>query len=510
MHSKLFIVFALFAIASGDFVFDNLKNNRHDFYHPCDYLIIGSGGGSGVAAGMLAEGMPNRRICIVERGPDYLATPNASLAIEVNGLVTLSRSRIFSSRILSPPQPTLIDPNTFGPRVLEDWVGNVTGGGGTVNSMGYRRPQKDVFDKLNQTGWTYPEVLDAFASIEDRVGISTSSPTFGPIQSLMSAAFSKSGYSLRSDPLANMYGHWQSYWTSLDDRRTSSYLNYTLPNLGSRVRIFPDIRIDYLIKIPTLKGERYLGAIGEDSQGRIVIFGAQRRVLLGAGVEGTARILLLSGLGNRLPVGQNFWSHTNLQTIHLPNSTYITGFDQVTNRKNNMFGATPEHIIGLSTIYIEEYSPLLPIGFSEIITTNVSSRGVITLNGTNPEVRPIVDHRILTHPADIEAVKRSFAAFREVMAQPEAQNAYVREISPGAAVPTEFSEGYIRSAAGIAHIGGGCHIGSVVDNSLRVYGTRNLHICDMSIYPSPVGVNTYSTAMLAGYQCARFVLEEDA
>nr|QQV29520.1 glucose-methanol-choline oxidoreductase [Kaumoebavirus] len=510
MHTKSLIIFALLASVSADFIFDKLRNNNHDYYHSCDYVVVGIGGGGGVAAGRLAEGMPNKRICAVERGPDYLTSPGAELAATVDNLVELSRSHIFSSRILSVPQLGLLNTTTFGPRPLEDWVGNATGGGGTVNSMGYRRPQKYVFDNLNQAGWSYPEVTAAFLEIESRVGISESSPTFGPIQSLMSSAFNKSGYPLREDPLSNMFGHWQSYWTSVDGYRTSSYLNYTLPNIGNGVDLFPSVRISRVFKIPTLRGDRYIGAIGRDTtNGKIVLFGASRRILLAGGVYRNPQIMLLSGIGNNLPVGQNFWTHTNLQTIHEPNSTYITGFDQTTNRKNNMFGATSEHIIGLSTIYIEEFSPLFPIGFSEIITTNVSSRGVITLNSTNPDAQPVVDHRLFSHPDDIEAVKRTFAAFRQVMAQPEALLAYPQEIAPGPQVPSD-SEFYIRAAAGIAHVGGGCHIGSVVDNSLRVYGTRNLHVCDMSVYPSPVGVNTYSTAMLAGYQCSRFILEEDA
>ncbi|SNW62484.1 Glucose-methanol-choline oxidoreductase [Orpheovirus IHUMI-LCC2] len=543
MMKWLFVALSLLLITGANSNLLNLlRSYDHDYYHSCDYLVIGSGGGS-VTAGKLAEGLRNKKICLVERGSDYLESPLRSKVELVDNLVELSRERYFAEGIKSVLQPTLINSTTYGPREFEDVVGNGTGGGGSVNSMGYRRPQRWVFDEINKPGWSYSEVLPSLLEIESRVPIMQMTQNYSNIQELMALAFSKSGYPYQPAPLDNIVGHWQSYWTSkfLPNGtlvRTSAYISYVTPNVinaprGNTLVVFPEIKIHRLIVLPGLLKHNVIGAIGKDqSSGKLVIFGVSKRVIVAAGVYRTPQLLMLSGIGPRqallsngiyplkdLPVGQNFWYHTNLQTIHLPNPQFIEGFDQTTNRKNNMFGSGPigkakdEWIIGLSTIFIREFFPNSPIGFSEIITTNVSSRGVITINSTNANDNPVIDHRVFTHPADIDAVKRTFREFRRVMSQQEGQTAYVMELAPGAAVPTDddfLVEMYIRSAAGIAHIGGGCHIGSVVDPKLKVLGTKNLHICDMSVYPSPVGVNAYSTAMLAGHQCAKFILEEDA
>lgn len=524
---------------SGDLFFNLLNTNRHDYYHDCNYVIVGPGGGGAVTGGKLAEGLPNKKVCLVERGVEYLTDPRKSLVELVDNLYLLNSQRPFLEQITSIIQQTLLNSTTFTPRPLVDVVGNVTGGGGSNNAMGYRRPQKWVFDNLNQTGWSYADALAAFQEIESRVEIMEMTNTYTPIQGLMATAFQNSGYPAQSSPLDNIKGHWQSYWTSkwINDTlyRTSSYTGYVIPNLNrTNLKVFPSVKVHRVIFFPTLKGPRAIGVIGVDQRnGKIVIFRARDRVILSAGVYRTPQLLMLSGVGPRstliqkkilplvdLPVGQNFWTHTNLQTVHLPNPGFITSFTQTENRKNNMFGAGPldknqtEWIVGLSTIYIPEYYAELPIGLSEIITTNVKSRGVITINSTDADDQPIIDHRVFTHPDDIEAVKKSFRTFRQVMSQPQAQQAYILELAPGLTnIPTDdddLVEAYIRSSAGIAHVGGGCHIGSVVDNKLRVLGTQRLHVCDMSVYPSPVQVNTYPTAMLAGYQCAKFILQEDS
>jgi alcohol oxidase len=50
--------------------------------------------------------------------------------------------------------------------------------------------------------------------------------------------------------------------------------------------------------------------------------------------------------------------------------------------------------------------------------------------------------------------------------------------------------------------------GGVVDSSLNVYGTECLKVADLSIIPSNVGTNTYSTAALIGEKCAVVIAKE--
>jgi alcohol oxidase len=50
--------------------------------------------------------------------------------------------------------------------------------------------------------------------------------------------------------------------------------------------------------------------------------------------------------------------------------------------------------------------------------------------------------------------------------------------------------------------------GGAVDPRLSVYGVEGLKIADMSIAPSNVGANTYSTALLIGEKAAVIIAEE--
>jgi len=50
--------------------------------------------------------------------------------------------------------------------------------------------------------------------------------------------------------------------------------------------------------------------------------------------------------------------------------------------------------------------------------------------------------------------------------------------------------------------------GGVVDPRLNVYGVQGLKVADLSIGPSNVAANTYSTALLIGEKAAIMIAEE--
>ncbi|KAA1473388.1 alcohol oxidase-like protein [Dentipellis sp. KUC8613] len=72
---------------------------------------------------------------------------------------------------------------------------------------------------------------------------------------------------------------------------------------------------------------------------------------------------------------------------------------------------------------------------------------------------------------------------------------------------------YLRKNIGTAHAMGTCGMkpreaGGVVDSKLNVYGIQGLKVADMSISPSNVGANTYSTAVTIGEKAAVIVAQE--
>ena len=53
-----------------------------------------------------------------------------------------------------------------------------------------------------------------------------------------------------------------------------------------------------------------------------------------------------------------------------------------------------------------------------------------------------------------------------------------------------------------------CERGGVVDPRLSVYGVQGLKVADMSIAPSNVSANTYSTALVIGEKAAIMIAKE--
>jgi alcohol oxidase len=51
-------------------------------------------------------------------------------------------------------------------------------------------------------------------------------------------------------------------------------------------------------------------------------------------------------------------------------------------------------------------------------------------------------------------------------------------------------------------------LGGVVDSRLNVYGVQGLKVTDLSIAPSNVAANTYSTALVIGEKAAVIIAEE--
>lgn len=50
--------------------------------------------------------------------------------------------------------------------------------------------------------------------------------------------------------------------------------------------------------------------------------------------------------------------------------------------------------------------------------------------------------------------------------------------------------------------------GGVLDPRLNVYGVQGLKVADLSICPSNVGANTYSTALVIGEKAAVIIAED--
>jgi len=159
------------------------------------------------------------------------------------------------------------------------------------------------------------------------------------------------------------------------------------------------------------------------------------------------------------------------------------------------------------------------------ILTYPASRGSIHVTSpTDVYSPPNFQAGHLSHPADASAIVWAYKKTYEIARR---MPSYVAEVAgpdipePMPGVSRVYSkedddliETWVRERVDTCfHPSGTCGMksrdrGGVVDKDLNVYGTTALKVADMSIIPSNVGANTYSTALIIGERAAEIILSE--
>ncbi|KAJ7436330.1 GMC oxidoreductase-domain-containing protein [Mycena latifolia] len=167
-----------------------------------------------------------------------------------------------------------------------------------------------------------------------------------------------------------------------------------------------------------------------------------------------------------------------------------------------------------------------------------ASRGYLHISSSDPYAAPDFQAGFLSDPADVAALRWGYKKGRELIRRlPAFRGALTpahpqfSQDSPAALTDTEpvpidaprvaysaeddkVIDANIRQfVATTWHSLGTCAMkpleqGGVVDSKLNVYGIKNLRVADLSIPPSNVNSNTYSTAVAIGEKAAVIIAEE--
>jgi choline dehydrogenase len=139
------------------------------------------------------------------------------------------------------------------------------------------------------------------------------------------------------------------------------------------------------------------------------------------------------------------------------------------------------------------------------------SRGEIRLRSSNPDDRPVIDHRLYGDPADMRAMISGAKAVDRIFASPAFAKYVVGHNQP-AEPPKDDAEweSQIRRFSNIGfHAVATCRMGadtrSVVDPELRVRGVDRLRVIDASIMPDMPTTNTNAPAMMIAEKGADLV-----
>lgn len=147
------------------------------------------------------------------------------------------------------------------------------------------------------------------------------------------------------------------------------------------------------------------------------------------------------------------------------------------------------------------------------------SRGRISLQSSDPKIRPAIDFRYLTDPEDYDLKTLLFElrAGRELAATAPFRDLIKREVAPGPDVQTEEQLiDYARKTHGtVFHPCGTAKMGdiakdslAVVDPELRVRGVKKLRVIDASVFPLIPSVNPMLTVYAVAEKGAEMIIKD--
>lgn len=435
--------------------------------------------------------------------------------------------------------------------------GRALGGSSSVNGMIYLRGHAEDYDQwateYGCTGWDYANVLPYFIKAENNESLS--GPNHGNaghfaisdtrMKHPLTRAFIKAGQELGlpyvndfNDEAKSAIGFYQH--NIRNGERGSTSRTY----LGS-VKDDPllHVKTDTLVsKVVIEEGEAT--AIQCTVNGVEQVFKARQQIILSAGSIGSAKILLLSGVGPQedlealnipvkanLPVGLNYQDHLHVSvnaTIKDPISLYGEdkglkkykhGLQWLLYRQGivassflegggfmDMSGEGRPDVQAMFIPVLDTFDD--PENLAKNRTHGLSikmchlrpkSRGKLQLRSNEPQDSVLIDGNLLDHPDDLKGLVLATQFGLDLLAQPGLKNVVDEVFAPDQAIDRndiEALENFVRETCKTTyHPVGTCRMGrspvdSVVDTSLKVHGISKLRVIDCSVFPTLPSANT--------------------
>jgi choline dehydrogenase len=520
----------------------NQNDRRRKLSSSYDYIVCGSGSAGSALVGRLASDN-SISILLIEAG-DWDTAP--SVSNPALWFTNLGTERDWG--VISEPS------DSVNGRAIPEHMGRVVGGGSSINATIWARPFKADLDHwadvTGDPGWSYEQGLAIYRKAEDWQGAPDARyrGKGGPVwcqsaadPSPLAPALLDAARELGHEVLPDQNGAREEASGGFalmnqiirNGQRQSMARSYLYPVLGqSNVTLLTNAEVHRLV----LVGDRVTGVeVGFD--GKITTISAGREVVLCAGGMNSAKILMLSGIGNeddlkphgiktvanRKEVGRNFHDHIlhggclweAPQQMELRNSgAEVAGF-----WKTSASLSSPNiNIVQIELPYASEviakrYAPPATTWALCAGLVAPKSRGTLRLKSANPADKPIVEANFLGHPDDVAALAAGIELCRE-LGNSAAMKAFAkREVAPGKRLAGREMTDFIRDGATTYfHEVGTCRMGkdeeAVVDSKLRVNGVRNLRIADASVMPRIPGVATMATCVLIGERMAQILIEK--
>jgi choline dehydrogenase-like flavoprotein len=151
-----------------------------------------------------------------------------------------------------------------------------------------------------------------------------------------------------------------------------------------------------------------------------------------------------------------------------------------------------------------------------VMLSNPLSRGSVHITSSNPIIPPTIDPQYFTHPLDLEIYARHIQ-YLKIISLSEPFRSTILSQGGHVAEPKcyfqdlEVAKEYVRrTATSMWHPTSTCSMlprekGGVVDDRLRVYGTRNVRVVDASMMPLVPRANTQATIYAVAEKAADII-----
>jgi choline dehydrogenase len=426
-------------------------------------------------------------------------------------------------------------------------LGHVLGGGTSINAVTWSRGMERDFAAWEASGWGFNDVLTIYKAQEDWEGGANAWRGVGGAVHIRkpgdphstAPAFIDAARQMGLPILEDVNGPMQTgagyvnMNVAADGTRVSAARAFLRPNLDRpNLTLLLNTNVTRIV----FTGDRASGVVLASGDS-VKSVNATREVILTAGAIHSAKLLMLSGVGdaeqlrklgiapvvNLRGVGQGLQDHVLSGVVYqyrgkMPDRPMDSN---AVDALAYLSSGVDSHTADISLV-LEE----LPIATPDAVArfratpkegftiapalTQPTSRGCVQLVSDDWCDAPTITVNHLGTDRDLAALLRAIEAARELGSRPAFDSMREAEVIPGAKATRPDLIDLARTAsASFGHPVGTAKIGTgsetVVDHDLRVHGLRGLRVADASVMPSIISGPTMAASIMIGGRAAELI-----